>query len=319
MKPLAYIFFTVLVVFAGLFGASRWLTARAERAFPPQGRFATVDGVRLHYVETGSGPAVVLLHGANGALQDFTATIMPQLATRYRVIALDRPGHGYSERPADAGTPAAQAALLRGLLRQLGVERPVLVGFSWSGALAMAYAQRHPLELDGIVLLAGTVYPWAAPVDLKWRIPAWPILGDLVVETLVQPLAVLLAASAVAASFAPAPVPRSFGDAPWPLALRPGSYRANAEDVRNLKPALAEQSPGYGQLRLPMVLLTGDRDTVVGPDIHSRPLARVLPHAELIVVPGAGHLLPYSHPEATIAAIDRVRAAPPPATMRQGQ
>ncbi|MBM3491892.1 MAG: alpha/beta hydrolase [Alphaproteobacteria bacterium] len=317
MKPLAYGAVGLLAVLLALYGGSRWLTWRAERAFPPLGRFATVDGVRLHYVEAGSGPAVVLLHGANGALQDFTTTIMPALSRRYRVIALDRPGHGHSQRPPQAGTPAAQAELLRGLLRQLGVDRPVLVGFSWSGALVLSYALRHQAELDGIVLLAGTAYPWAAPVDLKWRLPAWPILGDLAVEILVQPLAVLVSAGAVAASFAPGPVPASFGGAPWPLALRPGSFRANAEDVRNLKPALAEQSPHYGRLALPIVLLTGDRDTVVGPDTHSRPLAKTLPHAELIVVPDAGHLLPYSHPEATIAAIDRARAGRSPRSQPQ--
>ena len=73
-------------------GLTLWLTQRANAAFPPLGRFVTVDGARLHVVVKGEGPAIVLLHGAFGTLHDFTNTIADDLARTHRVVAIDRPG-----------------------------------------------------------------------------------------------------------------------------------------------------------------------------------------------------------------------------------
>jgi alpha-beta hydrolase superfamily lysophospholipase len=73
---------------------------KAEREYPPAGRFVTVDGVRLHYIEKGEGSPVVLLHGNVVTAEDFdTSGVLDLLARRHRVIAFDRPGFGYSERP----------------------------------------------------------------------------------------------------------------------------------------------------------------------------------------------------------------------------
>ena len=73
---------------------------KAEREHPPTGRFVTVDGVRLHYIEKGEGPPVVLLHGNVVTAEDFrTSGVLELLARRHRVIAFDRPGFGYSDRP----------------------------------------------------------------------------------------------------------------------------------------------------------------------------------------------------------------------------
>src|SRR4051812_40267633 len=88
---------------AGL--AAAWLavrqkTAAAERSHPPEGKFIEVDGVRLHYLERGSGPALVLLHGNGVMAQDFQLSgLIDKLAQTHYVIAFDRPGFGYSDRP----------------------------------------------------------------------------------------------------------------------------------------------------------------------------------------------------------------------------
>jgi pimeloyl-ACP methyl ester carboxylesterase len=285
---------------------NRALARKAERDFPPQGEFRTVDGVRLHYVAAGEGRPILLLHGANGSLHDFTDTILPTLARRHRVVAVDRPGHGWSERPQgrDMG-PGAQAELMRSLARELGLERPLLVAFSWSGALALAWALDHPDEIAGVVSLAGVAYDWGTPVDLKWRLPEWPVIGPLVVETASLTLGALLLEQAASFSFAPDPAPPAYARGAVALALRPASFRANAEDVRSLQPFLRAQAPRYAGLRVPFVILHGDGDAVVGLDIHSRRLQREASGAELIVLPGAGHLLPYAHPDAVLQAIER--------------
>src|SRR5438132_1171778 len=76
-----------------------WKARRAEKTYPPAGKFVVVDGVRLHYRRKGSGKPVVLLHGSDGFLQDYVPAVWERLARVYDVIAFDRPGHGYSDSP----------------------------------------------------------------------------------------------------------------------------------------------------------------------------------------------------------------------------
>src|ERR687895_1839922 len=108
----------ILAALAGLAVHTALDVRRAESAFPPSGQFTHVEGVRLHYLAAGAGRPVVLLHGNPGFVQDFaldTAALLSLLAREHRVIAFDRPGHGYSDRPSAAGTtPQEQARLLRG-------------------------------------------------------------------------------------------------------------------------------------------------------------------------------------------------------------
>jgi hypothetical protein len=107
---------------AALYNRSR--AKRAERQHPPIGKFLTVDGVRLHYLERGHGEPVVLIHGNGTMIEDFVVSdLMSRLAERYRVIVIDRPGYGYSTRPRGLWTPRAHARLFRNALVQLGVDQ----------------------------------------------------------------------------------------------------------------------------------------------------------------------------------------------------
>jgi pimeloyl-ACP methyl ester carboxylesterase len=119
-------------------------TKQSERQHPP--RFVRIDGVRLHYLEAGSGPTIILLHGNVVSAEDFEVSgVLDLLADRYRVIAFDRPGFGYSDRPHGAmWSPAAQADLLRRAWTALGIDRPIVVGHSWGAMVALALAFNHP-------------------------------------------------------------------------------------------------------------------------------------------------------------------------------
>ena len=154
-------------------------------------------------------------------------------------------------------------------------------------------------------MIAGAAYEWPAPVDLKWRMPTWPVVGELLVNTLPLVVARFTLEGSVRDAFAPEPVAPNYSYGAVRLALRPSSYRATAEDVRLLKPFLRQQSARYRTLKIPLVILTGDSDRVVSPQIHSEQLHAAVPHSELIVFPGAGHLLPYSRPDAVLRAIAR--------------
>src|SRR4029079_12120316 len=121
---------------------------KPDHDHPPAGQFLDVDGVRLHYVERGSGEPLVLLHGngmlvllhGNGMMiQDFESSGLVDLAAEnYRVIIIDRPGFGHSSRPRNVvWTPDAQAQLMRRTLEQLGVSQAIVLGHSWGASVAV--------------------------------------------------------------------------------------------------------------------------------------------------------------------------------------
>lgn len=282
------------------------LVRQAEADYPRLGEIVHAEGLALHYVERGSGPPVLLLHGAFGGVQDFTSTIVPELATRARAIAFDRPGHGYSERPKHVvATPDVQARIVHEAVRTLGIDRPVVVGFSWGGAVALAYALAYPDDVAAVVTINAPVREWSGAIDPLYYVPEIVFLGDLFVSQLVMPLGLWRRESAVERAFAPRTVPETFALSPIALALRPHSFRANAEDVRTLKGFLARQSSQYEQLALPLVIVVSQSDQIVDPRHHAEFLHAHVTGSEIVRVPDAGHPLLYTHPEVVLRAIDR--------------
>jgi pimeloyl-ACP methyl ester carboxylesterase len=291
----------------------------AERAHPPVGRFMEVDGIHVHYVERGAGRPVVLLHGNGAMVHDFLLSgLMDRLAESYRVIAIDRPGFGYSERPRGrAWTAAAQAALLRRVAQRLGAERPIVVGHSWGAIVATAWALDYQHELAGTVLLSGYYYPTPRRDVLVFAAPAIPVIGDVLRYTISPPLGRLILPRLAEKIFAPRPIPHRFlTEYPFDLSLRPWQLRASSEEVALMIPTAANAQGRYGELRLPVAILTGDDDRVVTCHRQSMRLHEDIPHSSLRVLPGLGHMIHYFAQDEIAASIDAVlgdagRARPP--------
>ncbi len=294
------------VVMAMLAAYTTWATRQTEQAHPPTGAFLSVDGVRLHYVEAGEGSPVVLLHGASTSLRDFEASLLPLLAKSHRVIAFDRPGYGYSERPTGPWPdPAMQAGLIREALNLLGVEQPILVGHSWSGSVVLAFLLDHAQDASGGVLLAGAVNPWQGGVNWYVNVSGWPIFGRLFTTTLSLPLGRLVLDSAIGNVFAPeAPTDGYRTRTGADLSLRPDSFRASTEDVRSLSAFLERQSPRYEELETPLLLITGAQDEIVPAWNHAEKLAARLPHAQLVEMAGAGHALHHTRTDEVAKLIE---------------
>jgi pimeloyl-ACP methyl ester carboxylesterase len=279
---------------------------KAERENPPAGRFVEVDGVRLHYIEKGKGPAVVLLHGNTVFLQDFIGSgLFDRLAEHHRVIAFDRPGFGYSERPRDRlWTAQAQAVLLQQALAQIDVERPVLVGHSWGTLVALGLAVNFPAYARGLVLISGYYYP-TSRLDVALTAPAAvPLLGDALRYTVSPLTGRLLLKRTVKAMFAPAPMPEDFFDVmPREMMLRPIQIRAEAEDAAFMVPAAAQFRHHYSNLALPVRIFAGAGDRIVDVESHSARLHRAVPHSTLTVSREAGHMVHYELADEIVDAI----------------
>lgn len=293
---------------AGLALYNRVLQRRIERTWPPCGRFVEAAGAEMHYVEGGRGQPVVLLHGASGSLNDFLPALFGRVARRYHALAFDRPGHGYSTRPPGPASPARQAAYLREALRALGIERPVLVGHSWSGALVLAYALTWPDEVAGIVTIAGVSHPWTGNY-ISWytRAAAHPVLGPLFLHTLLAPLGRALIGTGVRHVFAPEPpFPGYARCTGLPLVLRPRPFRANAVDLTGLNAFLAGQAPRYPEIAVPVGIVAPTQDRITSVNHHSQQLRAQVPHSRLFVAQGAGHMPHHTRPDVVMRAIDWV-------------
>jgi pimeloyl-ACP methyl ester carboxylesterase len=254
----------------------------AEAATPPAGRFVEVDGLRLHYVERGAGRPLVMLHGMAALVQDLLGSgLIDRAAAQYRVIAFDRPGYGYSERPGGRlSTPEAQAALIRGALAGLGIERPLVLGHSWGTLPALALALGHPRDVAGLVLLAGPYFPVMRAEPMLLAVPALPILGTLLANTAMPLLARAARARIVEQIFAPDPVPAAFAAFPAELGLRPSHIRATAGDAGLLQLAELRLSKRYAELQLPVAIVAGVGDRLV-PYAQAERLHRLLPQSSL--------------------------------------
>ena len=290
-------------------GYSAWAGLR----WPVIGRMVTVDGVRLHIVEGGDpstkGPPVVMLHGASANAREWLASVAPQLSD-CRWVAVDRPGLGRSDRPGDAHQLARQADLIAGLMDQLGMDRAVVLAHSLGSATALRLALDHPTRVAGLVLAAPASHPY--PGDNAWhvRLASHPILGPAFVWTALPIFGPLSARAGVEATFAPAVAPKDYAERTGlGLLFRPWTFAANARQVRATKAEFAAQAPRYSSIAAKTIVITADRDGVVSPKIHARALVDAIDGAELVTVPGAGHMPHQQRPDLVAAAVRRIAQA----------
>lgn len=278
----------------------------AERANPPEGKFLTVDGVKLHYVDKGRGRPVVLIHGMGAMIPDMTISgLLDSAAERYRVIAFDRPGYGHSERPRGVDwTPERHAELFARAIEHLGVERPIVVGHSWGALVAAAWGVLRPDQVEALLLLGGVYYPLPATAVAVTSAPAAPVIGDAMRWT-VSPLLTRAAAPKIVEQvFAPSPVPRAFREGfPFELGFRPISILAAAEDAKMLNASAERLAPRYPELAMPVTIVAGDADHIVRFDEQSERLHRAIPHSSLVRIEAGGHMIHHISPDRVLDAL----------------
>jgi len=304
------IFFTIAAAMAAAAIAVRYQTRKAERTNPPQGRFLDIDGVRLHYVERGEGPPLVLLHGNGTMIQDYELSgIVDMASQRYRVIVFDRPGYGHSSRPRRTiWHPVAQAHLVHKALQQLGVGAATVVGHSWGTLVALSLALEHPADVNRLVLLSGYYFPTARFDVPVLSPPAIPIIGDLMRYTISPLLGRLMWPGLMRLMFGPPRTPENFKAFPLWMSLRPSQLRAAAAESAMMVPAALALRHRYRELSIPVAIVAGTRDRFASPEAQSIRLHHELPGSTLQLIPGMGHMIHHLAPREVMAAIDAAAA-----------
>ena len=260
-------------------------------------RGAEVDGLRLHYVTEGRGPAVVLVHGLGGFAESWRHNI-PALAKVATVFAVDLPGFGLSSKPPAGYRLTDSARALHGFIQAMGLERIAVIGHSLGAAVGLTYALTHPARVERIALLGALVPGSSYRPSVPYRIAATPLLGELLALCGCAPVyraAISRCFHAPISAEVDFLVRESYGARTSPAAK--AAYLATLRDVRR---DLLERAPDYHRalatLDVPVLLIHGQQDGVVAAG-HSREAAEVLPRARVRWIDGCGHFPQIEHAE----------------------
>ena len=288
------------------------VSARIAAKFPPRGDFMVIQGRKVHYQDIGPPTApphktFLLVHGASGNLNDMILAFGSSLPADYRLLAIDRPGHGYTERLdmiSDAGLDV-QAQMIADVAKARNITQAIVIGYSLGGAVAVRLALDHPDLVIKTVLIAPVTHPWTTGIAWHYALTATPVLGTMFAHMVVPLVGPFLINSTVDGVFAPEPVKPGYAESiASALVLRPSEFEANAVDVALLLAQIETQRLRYGSLSMPILLLVGDKDTVVSPFIHAEAMMRdAAPHARVIWFKGAGHLLHQTRTKEIVDAI----------------
>lgn len=310
---LLVIFIVLIVVLAALAVATQ-VRARAITAQTPNsGELTDVGGFRLNALHVPAGPEadlppIVFIHGASGNLRDQAGAFLEPLRGRAELLFVDRPGHGYSERGGpENDTPAGQAGAIARLMELKGIERAIIVGHSFGGAITASFGVLHPDKVEGLVFLAAATHPWPGGVDWYYHLASAPLIGPIFCHTLALHAGMMRIAAATDHVFAPNPRPATYIEDTGPsLVLRPSTFRSNARDVSGLLDYVTTFAPRYREINKPTVVITGDSDEIVLEEIHSKGLARDIQGSELVWIKGLGHKPDYIVTDIVIAALEKI-------------
>ena len=294
---------TALATIVGTALFNRSMKKKAEAAVPPDGTFIEIDGNRLHYVERGrrDAPAMVLIHGLAGQLRNFGRPLVEDLERDYRLLLVDRPGSGWSTRAPEAASSLwHQAATMAKFIRALDLERPIIVGHSLGGALALTIAAEHPDLVRRLLLICPLTQDQAeVPKAFKGLEIRSPLVRRLVAHSIAVPLGILNEEKIMGQVFGPEPVPEDFAVAGGgALGARPEAFYEASSEMVALEHQLALLVQLYPKIRAPVRILFAEGDQLLDPQTHGAAAVRQLADASLELVPG-GHMLPFTQPEMT--------------------
>jgi pimeloyl-ACP methyl ester carboxylesterase len=303
-----WILFLLFMSLVGFVLFAAFSNKKAEQLLPPAGSFAKLGSTRLHYVDQGQGPAIVMIHGIAGNLQNFTFGLATPLAQTHRVICIDRPGYGYSKRSFNADTSLeAQADIIVSLLDHLQIESAVFVGHSLGGTISLAAAQRHPDRVRALALIAPLTHLPEAhiPAFKALDLPS-PLIRFILGWTLAIPGTLYRMSLSLKIIFGPERAPRDFAiRGGGILSLKPQTFITASSDVQNAIQSMPAIEVAYANMKTPVHVLFAHEDRILDCKQNGEDLPSRIPGAQITLVTG-GHMLPVTQVELCVQFIEGV-------------
>jgi pimeloyl-ACP methyl ester carboxylesterase len=270
------------------------VTPRAVAPTIAVSRYVTLSKNRIHYLEAGTGPTLLLLHGT--ALDSAALTygaMIPKLAERFHVYALDWLGYGESDKPVMDYTSPNYSSLLNEFIEALGLERFSIVAFSMGGAMALGYALEHQERLHKLVLIDSYGLGRIVHIPtLPYFLLHTPGVTELIWKLLARPKILELCLKYIVFGDAKRVTPEILADVQRQLKLKNLQHASISwlrSEIGLLR--LKTQHKHLGALNVPTLLLHGSKDIVI-PAWRSRRAARAIPKAQLQMLRGYGHWTP---------------------------
>ncbi len=286
-----------------------WRAGRNERAIeaahPRTAKVVHVNGHEITLDVRGHGAPIVLIHGASGNLMDMTFALAPALADRFTVISVDRPGLGHSPALHRRGeTLREQADILQAAVEKLGFSKVYVLGQSYGGAVALAWALAHPNSVAGLVLVSAPSNPWDGGLGLLYTLNGNPVTGPIMRAIVAAFPPRRRINDTITEIFSPQAVPKGYARHIAPdLTIRRKVQRANALQLKHLKGELAAMAPRYGEITIPVEAIHGTADTIVPEAVHNRKLRTQIRDFHETILPGMGHMPHITQTEAVVQAV----------------
>ncbi len=301
-------FLAILLLFIGLpFTYTQIESKKIENKYPPLGYFKNIDGFNTHYTDIGSGQPVVLLHSQPANERQFDL-LKDLLKKDYRVISIDRPGMGYSDGPNINSSERLfiQAKIISKLIKEITDEKPIIIGHSYGGALALSVALYEEENLKKLILVNTVSHPWKSDdIWLPFKIITNPYIGKFFSNTYAMIYGKSVIDRSADDNFPDNnPTPEFISRVGGELTLRPRVLESYALDAINLRLSLSQQYENYERISLPVSILAGKGDRVTPNKIHSFQLHEDIKHSKLIEVKGTEHSIPELNPSIILEEVN---------------
>ena len=278
------------------------MVSRIEGKYPPRGDFVDVETARIHFltrkkvanIENQGNAPVVLIHGSSGSSADMELAFFDAFPDDIDLYAFDRPGIGWSKTklsPLEMSNPMKQAEAIHMAVKKLKLDKPIIVGHSWGGAVAIAYAKQFGNEISGAVSLAGVAYPWKGPYGWYDVLLTTPVFNHIFTRLFLNKMGQLYVPLSIKAIFEPEAARGDYREAAQAeIILRPSTIINNSYYSLNLRRHLKTMSEKYNDIKIPLLIVAGNRDYIVHSKSQSERLHNEVTGSEYILFKGAGHM-----------------------------